>query len=626
MKRIVLAYVAVIAVSAYSLAAERGDTAVYRFPTVTVVGRMAFVGEQAVVVPKAGVYELLETEGIVQVLRRGGFLSSDLYLQGFKRADVGVVVDGVRFPNACPNRMDVPLARVEPLDIAAVVVDYSGALLPGGLGGSLAYQRQPIGGGMQVRSEFSGQFGAEPFWDVSVRGEAYRQRLIARWLQLRSYTDGGGRSFGQLYGYTSDHIQSRWVDVTLRGRIQALSYDARFNVSSDVPFPALMMDERRNLTGMLSFALDKHRLYGVYKWHRMDNGMRRDAVSMRMRTDATTATIGLVGEMYDVSYRFWKAENTMNDTMRQAVIPSVHSIRAGIAYQWTVERWRFHVRAGLAVMGIGDTARMSVYRTLYPETKRWRWYVPGALAVGYQSLLSGRWKAGMQMELTGEAPAEEQLFFALQRPMGRPWVLGNPTLAEPVRLSLRTALGWGERAQLQVAASHVWNYPSVVAQQQNDRRYQTYSGIRAILLTANLSHSSPYVDAVVEYAWGEQTTSKRPLSEIAPFTVTLTGKSPVLWESLSGWVRGVYAAAQRRVDASVQEQPTPDWFRLDAGVQWKSKTGLSVGIEGTNLLNRLYRRHLSYIRNPYAVGMPVYEPGRSIRFWFRWQWEQPSGQ
>ncbi len=594
------------------------DTLVYRFAPLTVIGRAIPIGERIVPSSKASVYEVLESEGVVQFIRRGGFLSTDLSLQGFRRGDVGVTVEGIRFPNACPNRMDVPLVRIEPLDVAGVVVDYSGVSIPGGFGGAIRYHRHPVGERLHVRADLAGQFGAEPFWDASLQAELAQQRLIGRFVQLRSYTDGAGQTFGQRYGYSSDHIRSQWLDMMLRGQLSGITYDVRFNTAADIPFPALMMDERRNLTGVLSLARGEDRLYGVYTWHRMDNELRRTTTPMR--TDATTFTFGLVSPWYEAVYRFWKAETQMGG-MSQAVIPSVSSFRATVGWRWALQEVQIALRGGVALMWLGDTSRLAIYRELYPEAGRLRWYLPVNVTLGSRFPLFREWSTGVQLEFTGEQPAEENLFFVRVAGHGPRWV-SNPTLAEPLRLSLRTMLEWQRWAQLQLAASHVWNYPSLAAREHGMHRWLTVEGIRAWLWTATLSYTSPYWDASLEYTWGEQVQTRRPLSEIPPLMVILTGKSPELEPGLSLWVRSIYAMAQRRVDWMLREEPTGEWFRLDAGLQWKMAAGIHIGVEGTNLLNRLYRRHLSYIRNPYAAGTRVYEPGRSIRLSIRWQWEQ----
>ena len=94
-------------------------------------------------------------------------------------------------------------------------------------------------------------------------------------------------------------------------------------------------------------------------------------------------------------------------------------------------------------------------------------------------------------------------------------------------------------------------------------------------------------------------------------SLAYTSKSPD-YRRLSGHLRHTWNDAQKRVDASLSETPTPSWHRLDVGATFKiNSVRFALGIN--NLTNELYYQHLSYLRNPYSSGMRVYEPGRTIR-------------
>lgn len=73
----------------------------------------------------------------------------------------------------------------------------------------------------------------------------------------------------------------------------------------------------------------------------------------------------------------------------------------------------------------------------------------------------------------------------------------------------------------------------------------------------------------------------------------------------------MYQTRQGRVDATLNETPTPSWYRIDLGVRYRYRP-VEVRLDVHNVLNRTYRQHLSYLRNPYAAGMAVYEPGRML--------------
>ena len=57
------------------------------------------------------------------LIRKGTFFAQDIYSEGYKRDDITVVVDGERYHSACPNRMDSPLTRVNPLEMKLITLD-----------------------------------------------------------------------------------------------------------------------------------------------------------------------------------------------------------------------------------------------------------------------------------------------------------------------------------------------------------------------------------------------------------------------------------------------------------------------------------------------------------------------
>ena len=77
--------------------------------------------------------------------------------------------------------------------------------------------------------------------------------------------------------------------------------------------------------------------------------------------------------------------------------------------------------------------------------------------------------------------------------------------------------------------------------------------------------------------------------------------------------RGAYgAAAQHRIDAGLGEERTPAWGRLDLGVRFDFGAAI-VLVDVENLTDTSYHRHLAYLRDPFASGVSVYEPGRHLR-------------
>ena len=103
-------------------------------------------------------------------------------------------------------------------------------------------------------------------------------------------------------------------------------------------------------------------------------------------------------------------------------------------------------------------------------------------------------------------------------------------------------------------------------------------------------------------------------AEILPFNISTKLTSPKLY-NMFVFLQHTYNDAQLRIDPSLNETTTPAWNRIDIGVVYSAKTFL-VSLEVENLTNTLYYQHLSYLRDPFASGNRVFEPGTTARLNF----------
>jgi iron complex outermembrane receptor protein len=581
---------------------------------VTITARRLNLSAREVTIDKEALYRMMEQEG-VGLIRRGMAITSDLYLRGFKRGEVEVTIDGERFFNACPNRMDPPLVRLNPLEMAAVRIDPSSLALQSGLGGQVAYQRRSPTQAWTVSALLQSRLASESSFEGALTASGQNHRLSLRWLTPRTYATGHGKSFGELYGYRELHVRGQWLEASLEGRQGAWQYGGGFFLTRDVAFPYLMMDERDNQLGHGFVAYKRHRLYANYSWHLMNNGLRSNASMMPMETDARTLTVGLTGTAfkanYELFYRFWKAENTMGSMMpmKQAAIPSVQVFSAAASRTFRLQQLLVSGRVGLSYFKLRNTERLAFFRMLYPEAQAQRWFVPFALGVAYRAQPNKAAWWGLQAELASEAPQVEQLYFGLRRMMGQPHWAGNPTLTQPVRTGLEATAQW-QNVGLRLYGNHVWNYVYLERRQAQAMNWQTYRGVRALLWGGEARLTLPWGWLQTGYTWGENLTNRSPLAEIQPWTIQARVQTPEK-EALHVWATATYHTRQGRVDRALQETPTPSWYRLDLGVRYRYQIA-ELRLEVFNVLDRTYRQHLSYVRNPYAAGRPVYEPGRTF--------------
>jgi len=164
---------------------------------------------------------------------------------------------------------------------------------------------------------------------------------------------------------------------------------------------------------------------------------------------------------------------------------------------------------------------------------------------------------------------------------------------------------------LEAYASNLWDYVDLTGAVVGTQTYRTYENIDAVMLGFNLSGSWTYLDILAGYTWASNSTADSALTEIPPVPLITTVKIPVP-STATGSIRHTYNDAQTRIDRSLNETPTGAWHRLDVGLTYRLNQ-VKLAVDVTNLTDELYYQHLSYLRNPFATGLRVYEPGRTVR-------------
>lgn len=609
----------VIGTAAIATAQEVPDSlAHYWLEPVLVEAAPLHTGDVEILLDKSNHVELLREHGFA-IIERGPAFASDLYLDGLKREDIALRVDGERFPCACPNRMDTPVSRINPLEMASCALDRSSTSDAGGLGGALEFRRAAPSSALGVQAALSGRLlGGEDF-DASLAGDWRGYRLTLRRAEGGPYVDGGGLDFvgryGPTLGYAANHRHGL-TEFSAYGGSPRWRQGLSLSASKDVLFPYLLMDERRTEFWSAFGEWRGHKLYLNHTRHLMDNALRNQP--MAMVSDADNLTVGVTGPGYELYYRNWDIANSFHSPalhIDNAMMPDLMLASLALSRQVHAARGvSLGARLGLQHQWLGDASRLPFYQTLYPAAADERWFVPFGLMANLARPLGDALVGGLQADLGSEAPHPRDLYIAVQKPMGKPWWSGNPTLRQPLRATLRARLR-GHGVTVEGFATRIWDYAGLAASRvevmETVRAYQTVTNIDAALAGASVA---------VERAWfvlrasgliGQNLSADSPLAEVPPLSVETTLRAP-RWRGLGLWVRHHWDDAQARVDGSLGETSTPAWNRVDAGAVWE-RGPLTATLELHNLGDVEYAEHLSFQRDPFAAKERVYAPGRQLR-------------
>jgi iron complex outermembrane receptor protein len=219
--------------------------------------------------------------------------------------------------------------------------------------------------------------------------------------------------------------------------------------------------------------------------------------------------------------------------------------------------------------------------------------------------------------------------------MGGDWV-GNPELNPPKATSAELGLTWSTGGAVVTAtawADRVDGYVLVYSQQRinmvpgvMNTSAQSYTNVDANIRGASLDASMALSSRVslagsATYLRGTQD----PIPALGIFSTNLpempplTGRLAARWQNtkIFGEVEAVGSASQTNVDEDLNEAATPGWGIVNL------KTGYSSGrwrlqLIASNIFNRTYHEHFSYLRNPYRSGFIINEPGRNLSVTFGW--------
>ncbi len=598
----------------FNLFAQWSDSVkVYWLEPVEVTSQKLSLGDYQTPVEKDNLSSLLNRNGF-NLIRKGVFFAQDIYADGFKKGDVGVVVDGERYHCACPNRMDSPLSRVNPLELESVELNKTAGNIQSGLGGKVSFHRTVPVEPISLKAGLSGSSAASQTFDGSFSAEGFNHRLSLRYSTGLPYEDADGRDFKQLYGY-KDNFSYKLAEATFHGAEKLWKYGGAFTYTENVSFPYLLMDEISNkvFSGYVSYSENK--IYFNYTDHLMTNQLRVSTGSMV--SDAKNLTIGAIGNFYEVFYRNWNIENviaTPMTTINNNMLPDVNMYSASLFKKIDFSTISISGRAGVVHHSVGNDKRLDFYKSLYSDAESNRWFPTFGLSTNYSTIISDEWNAAGLIEAASEAPETEYMFIAVQKPMAKPNWSGNPTLNQPIRTTLRGSVGYNF-FNLELFGTRVWNYVNLKKDVVGTKPYTTYENVNAYMLGFNFNFNWNFIDMNAGYTYAQNTTNETPLSEIPPFSVSTKLTSPVFYNTLV-YVMHTYNNAQLRVDETLNETTTPAWNKIDMGAVYNAGSFL-ISLEIENITNALYYQHLSYLRDPFSSGNRVFEPGTTVRLNFR---------
>lgn len=585
----------------------------YWLNPIEIQAKRVSLGDLSNKISKDNLENILGKNGFT-LIRKGVFFAQDIYADGLKRGDINVVIDGERYHSACPNRMDSPLTRINPLEIESVDLAKNSGNLQSGLGGAVQFNRSVPSNSPVISSEFSALTGAQTGIDFAVLGDYSNHRLTLRYSSGSPYKDGDNNTFQDSYGY-KENYDFKLAEGSYRGRAGDFSYGTSFSYTENISFPYLLMDERYNRVFNAHLRYGKHKIYFNYTDHMMDNDLRNNM--MIMRTSVTNLTIGGIGDFYELVYRNWNANNFFKNqsvNIQNDLMPDVETYLANFFQSFNLSSLKVHAKLGLEYKTVGDVSREEFYSKVYDDVKLERLFPIFSAGVSYVEAITNTLAGGLMVEVNSDSPETESLFIAVQKPMNKPAWSGNPNLSQPVKFGLRSLLTYKD-VSLELFGSNVWNYNNLAKKTVDGANYLTFSNIDARIYGGNLYYNHPNIDFNLSYVWAKNNSNDTPLAEIPPLSIKTKLISPTLY-NFNVYLRHTYNDAQTRIDENLNERTSGAWNKIDFGISY-NWSNLNISLDIENVLDNNYFQHLSFLRDPFMANNQVYEPGRVFRITFK---------
>lgn len=587
----------------------------YTLPEVEVTGRKLLIGSSALI-GKDNLDNIFNKAGI-ELIRKGVFFAQDLYSEGFKKGEIAVNIDGEQTHCACPNRMDAPITRINPLEIFSVYTNKSSGEPGSKLGGSVNFYRAIPADNLKISAFFSQLAGAQNISDAALSFEKSNQRISLHYIRGGEYKNGEGEGFTKLYGYKEDK-PFQLAELSYFGNLDNFTYGASVLYSENIAFPYLQMDEINNRVYSAHFSFKGNKIYFSYTDHLMNNDLRtQNMMPVKMETHAKNLTIGFTGSFYDFYFRNWNAENYLMQNsgagMRidNNMLPEIKFFSFAMFDKFKLNDFSFAVRGG-AVLSSSDESLVTPLRNnIYPGASDSRFFPVFGINALFSPVISEDINFGAAVELLLEHPEAEALYIAVRRMPGRPLWSGNPDLSQPFKAGLRFS-GVTENLRVELFGSRVWNFVNQVKKTSNNANYLTYENNDVFMTGVNAGVEFPYFESNLTYTYAQNLTNDEPLSETPPLRVVTKIYTPEIG-NFRMYLRHTYSDAQLRIDFSLNETTTPAYNKIDLGIDG-TLDNFILSIAAENVLNANYYSHLSYLRDPFASGMRVYDPGLTLRF------------
>ncbi len=601
----------------------------------------------------------------IALIRKSGNYGFDPVLRGFKYDRLNIVLDGVQSANAaCPNRMDPPSSQM-PVNMLSQISILKGpySLRYGNaFGGTINFKTdQPdFESEKSIKGRLSGSYESNGVIYRSeglfgFNGQSHDIKVYGSHSSGDNYKDGDGNTV--LSSFSRNNIGTSMAFRA--GTNQVLRLNASHNYASDVDFPALPMDLRKDDTwlGSLHHSIRFKKklkewntsIYLTYVDHLMDNFNKKlDPRMVNAETAAKTYNYGGRTEghwLFDtnqlyagIDFRADKAEgersrhflmgpnmgNTVYDNVWQDAF--INKASAFAEFTQSLDKWNLVYSARIeynkADADDPDANFSSFYNELSSTT------INPAISFGATHRLGSKFSAELWLGHAHRSGSLTERYINFL-PVGvDPYeMLGNPELGSEQNNQVDLSFSYGDHSSKIKITGFIAlmnNYISSEIRDDISPKMPGSPGVRQFInidnarlagfeavwlqkLPARLRHRFS-----IAYTYGKNDDTDEALPEIPPLDLRYLLGGHYFNNKLSPEVSIRHVLEQNRIARSFGETRTPSFTVLDLSLNYSVNQHLELSASVNNLFDESYYEHLT--RSVKGTDQAIYAPGQSFLF------------
>ncbi|HRP02266.1 MAG TPA: TonB-dependent receptor [Candidatus Kapabacteria bacterium] len=581
----------------------------------------------------------------------------DPVLRGFKNEQLSILLNGCESSiAACPNRMDPPTSHIpmHQIEKVEVIKGPYGLRYSNSFAGTVNFIPidefamdidKNIRGTLRSNYESNGSL-LKNNADITYGNENMFLGLTGSFYEGANYKDGNDSTINSKF-----RKNGFGMNAGLKFGQNTVRMKSSYSLGTDVDFPTLMMDMRKDETISLNlehqyntlsdnFESITTNIYVTKVDHVMNNYLRPSVMMMKMESPVLTLNYGARSEaniqlnknnLYiGADWKYETADGTRtremkNMIMQDNIFNNSYISKSAVFSQYNYNESKYTVTGAVRIEYNQAKAKDMDKNFIKINPLEAEDQLNLSISIGSHYYISDNISVGLWAGRSQRSGSlVERYINSFSIGLDAYEVVGNPSLKQEVNNQMDLQFSYNTNilnikvnAFTNILNNYIsstidTNLKAVSASSPGVRRVSNLGDAYKYGIEMSLTSNVVY-DIIsnmnISYTYAEL-KSGEAMPEVMPLELDLNFVRKFLDNKLAVGINFQYAASQNRVSTSFGEKTTPEYYVLNSNISYQFFKNLSLELGINNILDKAYYEHLS--RTLSGTNRRLYSPGRSI--------------